>query len=279
MLGSAVIVFREVLEAALIIAIVVGASRGVAGRGRWVGGGMLAGLAGAVVVAAFSGAIAEAVRGTGQELFNAGVLLAAVAMLAWHNAWMAVHGREIAAGMRRVGRDVSVGARPLAALGVVTALAVLREGSETVLFLYSLTASGAGWPMILGGGALGLGAGIAVGWLLYRGLLVIPIGRFFTAVAWMVLLLAAGLASSAAAYLNQAGLVPALGLRLWDSSGILAQDSLIGMLLHILVGYSDRPMGIQLVFYLGTLAGIAGLMRIAGGRRGRRAAGVRPATP
>ena len=269
MLGSAVIVFREVLEAALIVAIVLGATRGVIGRGRWVGGGMILGVAGAMVVAAFAGAIADAVQGRGQELFNAGVLLAAVVMLAWHNAWMTAHGREIATEMRRVGHDVSVGARPLAALALVTALAVLREGSETVLFLYSLTASGAGWGSILAGGALGLGAGTAVGWLLYRGLLAIPLDRFFSTVAWMVLLLASGLAASAAAFLNQAGLVPALGLQLWDTSAILPQDSIVGMLLHILVGYADRPMGIQLVFYLATLFTILVLMRIVDGGRAR----------
>ncbi len=267
MVGSAVIVFREVLEAALIVAIVLGATRGVVGRGRWVGGGVVMGVVGALAVATFAGAIAEAVQGRGQELFNAAVLLAAAAMLAWHNAWMAAQGRAIAREMRQVGHDVKVGARPLATLGLVATLAVLREGSESVLFLYSFAASGASWPTVLAGGALGLAAGAAVGWLLYRGLLAIPIGRFFTVVSWMVLLLAAGLAASAASFLNQAGLVPALGLQIWDTSAILAQDSWLGMLLHILIGYTDRPMGIQIVFYVGTLAAILALMRLVGGGR------------
>lgn len=266
MLGSAVIVFREVLEAALIVAIVLGASRGVFGRGRWVGGGIAAGLAGAAVVAAFAGAIANALQGRGQELFNAGILLGAVAMLAWHNAWMAAHGRRMAAEMRQVGEDVKTGIKPLTALGVITALAVLREGSETVLFLYSLAASGAGWPATLGGGALGLAAGVVVGWLLYRGLLAIPIAHFFRAVSWLVLLMAAGLAASAAGYLAQAGLLPALGRRVWDSSGVLAQDSWLGMLLHILVGYADHPMGIQVLFYVVTLVVILGLMKVVASR-------------
>ncbi|SMF26624.1 high-affinity iron transporter [Tistlia consotensis] len=264
MVGSAVIVFREVLEAALIVAIVLGATRGVVGRGRWVGSGILAGLVGASVVAAFASAIADAMAGSGQELFNAAVLLAAVAMLAWHNAWMSAHGKAIASEMRRVGHDVTVGARPLAALGLVTALAVLREGSETVLFLYSLAASGANWSATFAGAAVGLGAGALVGWLLYRGLLAIPLRHFFTAVSWMVLLLASGLAATAAGFLNQAGLVPALGFDVWDTSGILAQDSWLGMLLHILVGYTDRPMGIQIAFYIAALLGILTLMRLVG---------------
>jgi high-affinity iron transporter len=269
MVGSAVIVFREVLEAALIVAIVLGAARGVVGRWGWVGGGLIAGVLGAAVVAAFAGAIANAVEGRGQEVFNATVLLAAVVMLAWHNAWMAAHGRALAGEMRRVGHDVKVGARPLATLGSVAALAVLREGSETVLFLYSLMASGATAATTLLGAALGLAAGVGVGALLYRGLLAIPIDRFFSAVSWMVRFLAAGLASTAAGFFNQAGLIPALGLRVWDSSQLLSQDSWLGMLLHILVGYSDRPMGIQIVFYIGTLVTILLLMRLVDASRSR----------
>jgi high-affinity iron transporter len=270
MLGSALIVFRETLEAALIVAIVLGATRGVAGRGRWVGMGILGGVAGALVVAAFAGAIAESVEGRGQALLNAGILIAAVCMLAWHNTWMSAHGREISARMKQVGRDVSVGAKPLSALALVTLFAVLREGSETVLFLYGLASSGAGAASLLGGGALGLLAGIGLGTVLYRGLLIIPTGQFLNVVGWLVLLLAAGLAANAAMFLNQAGLVPALVPQVWNTSWLLAQQSWLGTLLHILVGYSDRPSGIELLFYLVTLAAILGLMRTVGRPSARR---------
>ncbi len=278
MLGAALIVFREVLEAALIVAIVMGASRGAAGRGRWVSAGIAAGIGGAVLVALFAGAISGAVQGRGQELLNAGILIAAVIMLAWHNTWMSAHGREIAARMKSVGHDVSVGAKPMSALALVTFFAVLREGSETVLFLYGLTTSDAGIWGLLSGGALGLAGGVAVGWLLYRGLLAIPIGKFLTVVGWLVLLLAAGLAANAALYLNSAGLVPAISMQVWDTSHILDQHSWVGTLLHILVGYNDRPMGIQVVFYIVTLVVIVTLMRLVGrshsGAAGGRVAGT-----
>jgi high-affinity iron transporter len=272
MLGSALIVFREVLEAALIIAIVLGASRGVAGRGRWVLAGISAGVLGAVAVAAFAGVISDAVQGRGQELFNAGVLLAAVVMLGWHNVWMSSHARQLAADMKRVGHDVSVGAKPLTALAVVTLLAVLREGSETALFLYSLAASGAGNVALLAGGLLGLAAGAALGVVIYRGLLAIPVGRFFSITGWVVLLLAAGLAANAAGYLSQAGLLPSLIHQVWDSSWLLRQDGWLGTLLHILVGYNDRPSGMQLLFYGLTLAVIYTLMRATASRRVARQA-------
>lgn len=264
MLGSGLIVFREVLEAALVIAVVLGASRGVARRGQWVAGGVLVGLLGAAVVAAFASTIAGAVEGRGQELFNAGVLLLAVGMLAWHNIWMKSHGRELASNLRVVGSDVRVGARPLSALALVTMFAVLREGSEAVLFLYGIATSGAGASQLLIGCALGLAGGCAVGWLLYRGLIAIPVGYFFGVVGWIVLLLAAGLSAGAAGYLNQAGLLPSFGLAIWDTSDILSQQGWLGALLHILIGYYDRPMGIQVVFYVVTLVFIGAMMWIAG---------------
>src|SRR4051794_27666328 len=95
MLAAAIIVFREVLEAALIVGIVMAASRGAPGRGAWVAGGVAAGVVGALIVAACAGALSAAAAGIGQELFDAAILLAAVVMLGWHNIWMSRHGRDL----------------------------------------------------------------------------------------------------------------------------------------------------------------------------------------
>lgn len=269
MLGSAIIVFREVLEAALIVAVVLGATRGVARRGHWVSAGIVLGVIGATLVAGFAGAISEALQGSGQELFNATVLLVAVAMLGWHNIWMSSHGRKLAAEISAVGHDVNVGSKPLSALLVVTALAVLREGSETVLFLYGLAASSGGTSNLLAGSVLGLAAGVGVGWLLYRGMLRIPVRHFFSFTGWLILLLAAGLSANAASYLNQAGLIPSLIPQVWNTSWLLNQQSWLGTLLHILVGYNDQPSGMQLIFYLATIIVTLSLMTWVG--RGQRA--------
>src|SRR5215468_7399008 len=232
MLGTGLLVFREVLEAALIVSIVAAATRGVRGRGGWIGGGISVGVVGAILVAIFASSIAAAVSGIGQELFNATVLLAAVAMIGWHAIWMASHGRELALHMKSVGSAVQHGSRPLSALLIVVAIAVLREGSEVVLFLYGQAASGAGAIDIAGGMALGIVGGIAVGFLLYFGLLGIPMRYFFSATNWLMLLLAAGLASQAAGFLIQADVLPALGARVWDSSALLSNASLMGKTMH-----------------------------------------------
>src|SRR6516162_7724809 len=263
MLATAIIVFREVLEASLVVGIVLAASRGVARRGVWVTSGIAAGILGATLVAACAGAIAAAVDGIGQELFNAVILFAAVAMLGWHNIWMNRHGRELAASANLLGRAVLGGSRPLYALALVVGIAVLREGSEVVLFLYGIAiASGVGALGMLGGGILGIAAGAAIGAVIYLGLLAIPVRRLFGVTSWLILFLAAGMASQGAAFLMQANLLPALGNELWDTSSILSERSMLGLLLHVLVGYSAQPSGIQVVFYLGTLLGIGSLMRV-----------------
>jgi high-affinity iron transporter len=263
MLGALIIVFREVIEAGLIVGIVMAATRGVLGRGRWVSFGVTAGIAGASVVALFAGAISEAFQGSGQELFNAGVLSIAVVMLMWHNAWMARHGREIAAEMRQVGTAVSEGAKPLTALAIVVGLAVLREGSEVVLFLYGIFASGTDAASLLVGGALGVAAGAAFTGLTYFGLLAIPTRYIFSVTTWLIALLAAGMAAQAVQFLNNAGLVIALDRTVWDTSWMLSEGSIVGRMLHALVGYTERPTEMQLVVYIATLFAMFLLMRIA----------------
>lgn len=264
MVGAALIVFREVLEAALVIGIACAATRGMPGRNAWVAGGIAAGTAGACLVAAFAGAIADTASGMGQEIFNASVLLAAVGMLGWHNVWMARHGREMAQQMSQLGRSVQSGARPLYALGAVIALAVLREGSEVALFLYGLAAGGSTAAGMLAGSGIGLLAGAALGAALYFGLLRIPTRHFFTVTSWLILLLAAGMASQAAGFLIQADYLPALGETLWDSSHLVASDSLLGEVLRTLIGYDASPAGMQLLFYLATVCVIGVSMKLFG---------------
>jgi len=264
MLGTLIIVFREVFEAAILIGIVAAATRSIPGRNRWLLAGLLAGLSGAGLVAAFTDVIGSLASGIGQELFNAIVLGVAVLMLAWHNIWMASHGAALAAGARSVGAAIRDGRRECSILLVVVGLAVLREGAETVLFLYGIAASeGAGASSMLAGGALGAILGVAVGYAIYAGLLRVPLRWFFTATGLLVLLLAAGMASQAARFLIQADLLPSLATPLWDTSASLPESSIPGMLLHSLIGYDARPAGMQLVFYAIVLVLIATGMRLA----------------
>jgi high-affinity iron transporter len=265
MLATLLIVFREVIEAGLIVGIVMAATRGVAFRGMWVSYGIIAGIIGACLVAIFASQISQAMQGVGQELFNAGILAVAVGMLTWHNVWMARHGREIALHMKDVGEAVAHGRRSLMALAVVVGIAVLREGSEVVLFLYGIALSGNDSTFAMGlGGALGLLFGAALGTLTYLGLLKIPNRYLFAVTGWLIALLAAGMAAQVVAFLDQAQLVTALDTPVWDSSWLISDSSLAGRTLHTLIGYTDRPSGMQLIVYAATLITIFTLMRLFG---------------
>jgi high-affinity iron transporter len=264
MLAALIIVFREVFEAGLVVGVVLAATRGIAGRGFWITSGLLGGLAGACLVAGFAGQIARLFEGSGQETLNAVVLLIAVVMLGWHNAWMGSHGRELANSLKAVGRDVAEGRRPLAALAVVCGIAVLREGSEVVLFLYGVTAGGDATAFdIVTGGALGVLGGALVSALLYLGLIAIPLRYLFGALTTLITLLAAGLAAQSVNFLQQGGWLEAWSNPVWDTSASLSQDSIVGRILHTLIGYADQPTGMQLIAYVGTILGMAALIQVA----------------
>ena len=267
MLSAMIIVFREIIEAGLVVGIVLAATRGVPRRGLWVGAGLLAGAAGACLVALGAGRIAALFAGSGQELCNAGILLLAVGMLTWHNVWMASHGRAMAQDMRRVGAEIATGRRPMGFLAVVCGLAVLREGSEVVLFLYGIGVAGTPLATLAAGGALGLLAGALLSALMYLGLLAIPARRLFGVTTGLITLLAAGLAAQAVALVQQGGYFEVLTATLWDSSWLLSDDSLLGRMVHTLVGYTARPNGAQVACYVATVLVIVGLMRFRPGAK------------
>jgi high-affinity iron transporter len=254
MFVSMIIVFREAMEAGLIVGIVLAATEGVPRRARWIAGGIAVGVAGASLVAAFAAVLSNAFEGAGQEVFTASILMFAVVMLSWHILWMSHHARSVARELRQVGQQVRLGQRSLAALAGVVAVAVLREGSEVVLFLYGIAAASATDPLeMAAGGVAGLAMACAASWLLYRGLVIIPLHRLFGVTNGLIALLAAGMAGQAAAVLHSADLLPGWGEQIWNTSFILADDSFLGRSLHALVGYSARPAGIQLAAWAGTL--------------------------
>jgi high-affinity iron transporter len=255
MLAALVIIFREVLEAGLIIGVVLAASRGVSGRTGAVALGVLAGIAGSAVVAFFAAGISNAFDGRGQEIFVAAILMFAVVMLAWHVVWMAQHAREMTQELRQLGSEVTAGRQSLFALGAAVGIAVMREGSEVVLFMTGIIMQGReSVGELLLGSAIGLALGAAVSMVLYFGLAAIPLKRMFSVTGVLVTLLAAGLAASAVAQLSNAGLLNVLDAPVWDSSWILSENSWPGRILHVLIGYMDRPTGMQLIAY-GVTAG------------------------
>ena len=263
MIAALIIVFREMMEAGLIVGIVLAVTRGVPRRGRWIAAGLCAGLAGAALIAAFTEAISNAFSGIGQEVFNAAILGSAVIMLAWHNIWMARHGRELAQELKGVGEDVRDGNRSLMALSIVVGVAVLREGAEVVLFLYGVMIQGGETAASMAIGSLaGVALGGGVSTITYLGLAKIPPRLLFGVTTSLITFLAAGMAAQSTLFLEQAGLVTLLGGQAWDTSAVLSDKSLTGRVLHTLIGYSDGPSVMQVTVYCVVLVAIFTLTRL-----------------
>jgi high-affinity iron transporter len=263
MLQIAIVVFREILEIALIIGILTAATKEIKGRGKWILGGLFLGLIVSIILALFTDKISDSLDGMGQEFFNGLVLLAASFMIGWTVLWMQKHARSLSGELKNLSHSIREGQKPLYVLLVVVMLSTLREGIEIVLFSYSYYISGTPISDIVL--ALGLGTffGACLGFALYLGLLK-AFGRyFFIVTSWLLIFLASGIAALGIGFWINAEIVPALGSPAIDLSNILSQHSLFGKFLHIFFGYIDQPAGTQLIVYFTTLTILAIGLRIA----------------
>ncbi|MDQ6986688.1 MAG: FTR1 family protein [Mariprofundaceae bacterium] len=262
MTSALIIVFREMLEMALVLGVLFAATKGMRAGRHWINIGIVVGVAGAMLFALFMEKIESAASGDGEFLFNAVVLAIASLLIAWTVMWMSKHGRDLSGKMRRVGQSVADGSAPRTALAVVAAAAVMREGGEAVFFLFGTaqTVQEDGTSMLFGA-ALGMVLGILTAYVIYRGLLHIPLQRLFSVVGWLLILIAAGMASQSVANLVMIDMLPSLVDPMWDTSAWLSESSMFGEVLHVMVGYNDQPSGMQMLVFTVTLTIMAWLNR------------------
>ena len=264
MFAIALIIFREVLEIALILGILMAATRGLAKRTQWVWVGFFGGVGGSALVAFFADRISQAFQGMGQEVMNAVILLTAAALIGWTVIWMARHAHELTREFKEIGQAVTKKEKPIYTLAVVVGLSVLREGSEIVMFIYSALVTG-GKVFDLGVGFfIGGCAGAVLGLIIYYGLMKVPTRQIFGVTSWMLVLLTAGMVSHAFGYLTAAGKVPEIIPVLWDTTRIMSQESMAGRVLGVLTGYTARPSGIQILMYGLTLLTLGTFLKICG---------------
>jgi len=257
MWGAAIIVFREVFEIAIILCVVLAATKDLKNRGKWITVGILGGICGAGIFALITESIALIMGTAGKLYFNAGILLIAVTMIGWTVIWMKQHGKMITSNMKQVSHAIAAGEKPHYMLAIIIGLAVLREGSEIVVFVYGLLATEQTNLLAgLAGSVIGLGLGCLFGLCMYYGLLRLSVKYLFKIPSILLTLIAAGMAANAAGKLVHAGVLPSLINSLWDTSAILSQQGILGRFLYILIGYQDNPNGMQALFYLATLTTI-----------------------
>ena len=118
MFSIALVVFREVFEIALIVSILMAATKGLEKRTQWVMIGILAGIAGAVVIAFFADTISQLAQGMGQEMLNASILFIAAGLIGWTTLWMNRNGRQLSESFKRIGQEVIKG-EPLLVLSAM----------------------------------------------------------------------------------------------------------------------------------------------------------------
>lgn len=262
MLSFAIIVFREMLEIALVLGVLLAATPNLTKRNRWIVAGVGFGILGSLVLALFSQKISDAMEGMGQEVFNATILLSAAILIGWTVVWMKSYAQAITKELKEVGRAVCAGQKPLYSLAVVIALTVLRDGSEIVMFTHGSLATGQAVSSIVIGSIIGLITGTLVGVGIYYGLLKFATRQIFNVTSWLLIFLCAGMVSQAIGFLSAAGYVPQLIHPLWDTSAVVPQKSLIGSVLHTVVGYTDRPSGMQFLCYILTVVCITAMLKV-----------------
>jgi high-affinity iron transporter len=251
MLPTFVIGLREGLEAALIVGIVAAFLRQ---QGRWEAlRWVWAGVALAVGICATVGVALEIVSrelpSRQQEALETIVGLVAVAAVTFMIVWMKRHGR----GLRR---ELEAGAASALARGSVIGLvgmaffAVIREGFETAVFLLAAF-DASSTPVLSGSGALiGIAVAVLIGWGIYRGGVHIDLARFFRVTGVVLVLVAAGLLSTAAHTAHEAGWINGLQGQALDLTWLVAPGTVRSALLTGMLGLQPKPTVIEALAYV-----------------------------
>jgi high-affinity iron transporter len=249
MVAALLITFREGLEAALIVGIVLGYLKRMGYRRQ---AAVWWGVALAVTVSVIAGvalqALGVAFEGRGEELFEGITMLLAAGVLTWMIFWMQRQGRSIRTELEAdVRQAVTSGSRW--ALFALAFVAVVREGIETALFLTAAAFSATPAQTLIGGG-LGLALAVAVGWLLFVVSVRLDVRAFFRVTSVLLILFAAGLAAHGVHELQEAGVLPVVVEHIWDINPVLDENSAVGSILKALFGYNGNPSLLEVVSYV-----------------------------
>lgn len=250
MINAFVVVWRESLEALLVITVLlawIARQPEPAALRRSVFAGLGGGLALAAALGAATFAVQSQLQGEALEVFQAAIALASAALIVQMVAWMRRHG----AGMKReleARAERSAGATGVA---LVAAFAVAREGAETVVFLYGigLEPETQGALALWTGAAAGLAAALLCAWAIARGARRLNMRTLLRASEFMLLAVATAMLGHGVERLIGLDWLPTLADPAWDSSALLDDGGGLGRVLADFAGYRARPTGSLLVAY------------------------------
>lgn len=237
-LNAVVLVLREFLEAALVISVFLALSTMLKYDRRWIFVAFAFGFITATLYAVNLGAISMAFEGVGQEVFNATVhgIIYLSLILYVISIWPAKYSVK----WRRVG---------VVAMIIAVTFATAREGAEVYLYISGFVTIPDMLTPVLMGGAVGAGIGASVGVFFYYLLVNLSLNKGLWSSYFIIVLLAGSMVSQAVQFLVQADIIQ-YATPVWDSSSLIAENSLAGQLLYALIGYEATPSAFQVKAYL-----------------------------
>ena len=268
LLNSVILILQETLEAALLIGVLLAINTQLRCNHRWLWYGLSMGTVIAFIFASNMGSISESFDYAGQELLNASIqstICILIAMAVWRIA-----------GLKQFElTDWQGYSQRLAQLcSVIIMLAVIREGQEVMLYLSGFLGSSQHIQTVFIGSGIGFGIGASIGILLFYTLLGLPTNWKQPTVLVLLALFAGTMLSQSAVQLAQVDWIKQTA-PLWNSSGLLAEESLLGELLYALIGYEAQPTAAQAIAYA-TGIGLVCLAALGGTRYKKHHLGNQP---
>lgn len=247
-LDAVILFLQEILEASLLISVLLaltGQFHRISGREfrmspYWVAYALVFGGLGAWGYAAAMPAISEWFGYVGQEVVNSALHLLSLLLLI-------VLATVLPSSLFGEAQDLR-NKMTVFSMVVIVLFALVREGSEILLYLNGVLSEAENTIPVLSGGAIGTGIGISTGVFLYYSLISLN-QRWSTRVCVLLLALLAGnMASQIVMLLSQADWLPYTA-EAWNTSGLVPEASLSGRLLYALIGYEATPSILQVAGY------------------------------
>ncbi len=261
MVPSLLLSFREGLEAALIIGILLGTLKKIERpefRTHVWGGAALA-VGASILAALILQWVGASFEGTAEATFEGITMLLSAGVLTWVILWMQRQSQTINSQLSSdVRRAVIAGSK--GAMFSLAFLAIIREGLELVLILTATSYTTDRFSILLGAG-VGLAVAVLIGYLLFNRLIKLNLSQFFRVTSILLILFAAGLVAHGVHELNEAGIIPSVIEHVWDINPILDETSLGGEILKALFGYNGNPSLTEVFAYFAYYLGLAWVYR------------------
>lgn len=209
MFKIALVVFRECLEIALLLGIILAVTKQIEKSRIYIIAGSMLGTVLAALFAFFARAMSVAFSGMGDEIFNTIVILLTVVLIGWTIVWMQGYSGKIRQDFNNLSEKIYSGDSSTVMLVLIVALTILREGIEIIILVYSISSVevidansyilGLIWGMI---------SGFSLGIIIYLGLIKLAKQKYIFRISTVLLMLiASGFAAEAAGILTSSGIV------------------------------------------------------------------------